>query len=459
MPASPGRDLLLLGALMLAGYQLGAFLDNGGAGLACGVLAYLLISYRRMAQLQRWLAEGPLKRDPPVQGGMLGDVADRMQHTHALLQKQLDEADATVARLRESYAALKDGIVMLGPDNAIEWANASALALLGLRYPQDVGQALGNLVRDPDFAAYLAQADFERSFELETGGAAARTLEVQATSFGANRKVVFVRDITGLKRLETMRRDFVANISHELRTPLTVIAGYVDVLQDLLPQDSPVIAKALGQMQQQSVRMEHLLRDLMLLSTLEGTEHDDASAEESIAVCAMLDSIRENALAACGGERHITLRVRAGPAAARTAAADREHLLEPGVQRGEIHRRGRQYPHRVRGKRRACAAARHRRRYRHRSRAHPAAHRALLPRRQEPLGRERRHRARARHRQACAQARAGGVADREPPGRRQHLQLPLPAAAPEWRDARLIRAVMETSQKIHNIAARPTQTR
>jgi two-component system phosphate regulon sensor histidine kinase PhoR len=307
MPVSPGRDLLLLGALMLAGYQLGAFLDDGGAGLACGVLAYLLISYRRMARLQRWLAEGPLKRDPPVQGGMLGDVADRMQHTHALLQNQLDEADATVVRLRESYAALKDGIVMLGPDSAIEWANASALALLGLRYPQDVGQALGNLVRDPDFAAYLAQADFEQSFELETGGAAARTLEVQATSFGANRKVVFVRDITGLKRLETMRRDFVANISHELRTPLTVIAGYVDVLQDLLPQDSPVIAKALGQMQQQSVRMEHLLRDLMLLSTLEGTEHDDASAEESIAVCAMLDSIRENALAACGGERHITL--------------------------------------------------------------------------------------------------------------------------------------------------------
>ena len=307
MPVSPGRDLLVLGALMLAGYQLGAFLDNGGAGLACGVLAYLLISYRRMARLQRWLAEGPLKRDPPVQGGMLGDVADRMQHTHRLLQKQLEEADATVARLRESYAALKDGIVMLGPDSAIEWANASALALLGLRYPQDVGQALGNLVRDPDFATYLAQADFEQSFELETGGAAARTLEVQATSFGANRKVVFVRDITGLKRLETMRRDFVANISHELRTPLTVIAGYVDVLQDLLPQDSPVIAKALGQMQQQSVRMEHLLRDLMLLSTLEGTEHDDASAEEAIAVCAMLDSIRENALAACGGERHITL--------------------------------------------------------------------------------------------------------------------------------------------------------
>ena len=193
MPASPGRDLLLLGALMLAGLLLGNVSGNAGAGLAGGVLVYLLISYRRMAKLQHWLADGPLERDPPVQGGMLGDVADRMQHTHARLQKQLEEADAAVLRLRESYAALKDGIVMLGPDNTIEWSNASALTLLGLRYPQDAGQPLGNLVRDPDFTAYLAASDFEHSFELEIGGSAARTLEVQATSFGANRKVIFIR--------------------------------------------------------------------------------------------------------------------------------------------------------------------------------------------------------------------------------------------------------------------------
>ena len=224
-----------------------------------------------------------------------------------LYERTTSTASGTVERLRESYAALKDGIVMLGPDDAIEWANASALALLGLRYPQDVGQPVGNLVRDPDFAAYLREGDFERSFTLETGGAAGRVLEIQATAFGTNRKVVFIRDVTALTRLETMRRDFVANISHELRTPLTVIAGYVGVLQDLLPQDSPAIARALGQMQQQSARMEHLLRDLMLLSKLEGTEDADGAGEESIAVCAMLESIRENALAACGGERRITL--------------------------------------------------------------------------------------------------------------------------------------------------------
>lgn len=307
MPAGAWRDLLLLGALLLAGYLLGAALGNGGAGLACGSLAFVLIGFRRLAQVRRWCAEEPLQREPPVHSGMLGETADRMKHNQIRMQRRLDEASGTVERLRESYAALKDGIVMLGPDDAIEWANASALALLGLRYPQDVGQPVGNLVRDPDFAAYLREGDFERSFTLETGGAAGRVLEIQATAFGTNRKVVFIRDVTALTRLETMRRDFVANISHELRTPLTVIAGYVGVLQDLLPQDSPAIARALGQMQQQSARMEHLLRDLMLLSKLEGTEDADGAGEESIAVCAMLESIRENALAACGGERRITL--------------------------------------------------------------------------------------------------------------------------------------------------------
>jgi len=307
MPAGAWRDLLLLGALLLAGYLLGAALGNGGAGLACGSLAFVLIGFRRLAQVRRWCAEEPLQREPPVHSGMLGEMADRMKHNQIRMQRRLDEASGTVERLRESYAALKDGIVMLGPDDAIEWANASALALLGLRYPQDVGQPVGNLVRDPDFAAYLREGDFERSFTLETGGAAGRVLEIQATAFGTNRKVVFIRDVTALTRLETMRRDFVANISHELRTPLTVIAGYVGVLQDLLPQDSPAIARALGQMQQQSARMEHLLRDLMLLSKLEGTEDADGAGEESIAVCAMLESIRENALAACGGERRITL--------------------------------------------------------------------------------------------------------------------------------------------------------
>ena len=98
----------------------------------------------------------------------------------------------------------------------------------------------------------------------------------------------------------------MTNISHELRTPLTVISGYVDTLAQMQAGQSPVVERALTQMQTQAQRMECLLRDLMLLSKLESGA--DASArEEWVDVCAMLDSVRENALAFCRGERRIEL--------------------------------------------------------------------------------------------------------------------------------------------------------
>ncbi|MBK8308425.1 MAG: phosphate regulon sensor histidine kinase PhoR [Gammaproteobacteria bacterium] len=302
-PVGWARDLLLLAALALLGAGLGGALDACWAGFALGVLCYQLISYRRLLGLHHWLAEDALRRESPVLGGMLGDIGDRMYYQQARLRKRLDEVGGALEHLRESYAALKDGVVMLDAGNVIAWCNASASGLLGLRYPQDVGQQLLNLVRNPDFAAYLNRQDFERSFELTLSG---RVLELQATAFGASSKIVFVRDTSAMKYLETMRRDFVANISHELRTPLTVISGYVDTLVQMQAGQSPVMERALAQMQGEAQRMEFLLRDLMLLSKLESGP-DAAAREEWIDVCAMLDSVRENALASCRGERQIEL--------------------------------------------------------------------------------------------------------------------------------------------------------
>ncbi len=304
MAPGRGRDLLLFIALTIAGTQLGGALGHPGLGLAGALFVFVALAYARLLRLQRWLYGNPPASEPPVHGGTLGEVADRMNSLRNGLRRELEQSGQTVARLREAYAVLRDGIVMLGPENVIEWSNAAAGELLGLRYPQDAGQPVVNLVRDPDFAHYLGAGDFERCFELEEANG--RALELQATAMGERRKLLFVRDVTALKRLETMRRDFVANISHELRTPLTVIAGYVGTLAELMPQESPVVARALAQMQQQAVRMEHLLRDLLLLSRIEASE-GDTGGDEQVAVCAMLESIRENALAACNGERTIEL--------------------------------------------------------------------------------------------------------------------------------------------------------
>jgi two-component system, OmpR family, phosphate regulon sensor histidine kinase PhoR len=301
------RDIVLLLALLVAATGIAGAFGYPGPGFAAGALAYLALSFRRLRRLQQWLAQGEFERVAPIHGGLLGDVGDQVYLLHKQLQRQIDEASGVIAHLHQSYSALKDGVIILDADDAIEWCNASAVDLLALRFPQDTGQPLINLVRNPEFADYMSSRRFERSLETGGPGIQARRLEIQATPFGTDHKILFVRDVTALKRLETVRRDFVANISHELRTPLTVIAGYVDTLQDLLPQDSPVIDRVLSQMQQQATRMENLLRDLLLLSKLESLDEAEIGEEETIAVCAMLESIRENAMASCAGERSIVL--------------------------------------------------------------------------------------------------------------------------------------------------------
>ncbi len=300
-------DVPLLLLLLIAGASIGFPLGNAWFGVSLAFGIYLYICARRLRLLMRWIADESPYLDPPLLRGPLAAVAWRVKTSRNRLHADIEERDGRVALLRESFSALKDGIVILDASRAIEWCNPGARRLLGLRYPEDKGQHIGNLLRYPGFQEFLATGDSESEFEFTVPDARALTLQVQAARFGEASMVLFVRDLSALKRLETIRQDFVGNISHELRTPLTVIAGYVDTLADLLDSDSPVIAKVLSHMRQQSVRMENLLKDLLLLSQLENSDEPDSSSEEAISVCAMLESIRENALAACSGDRTITL--------------------------------------------------------------------------------------------------------------------------------------------------------
>lgn len=300
-------ELLLFAVLLGGGTLLGFAAGYPAAGVAAGLAVQLGISAYRLKLFQRWLSDNDPSVEPPLQAGVWGEVCDRIRAADRRRRVELEGVRESLQYLRDSYSALNDAVVILNRSNLIEWSNEASRLMLGLRHPRDSGQQLTNLLRHPDFLQYLGRGDFAAALEIPCPVDPLRTLEVRVGLFGSSSKLLFFRDVTALKRLETIRQDFVANISHELRTPLTVITGYLDTLRDVMPSESPVVDKILEQMQRQSARMENLLRDLMLLSTLEGLENADAAEEELIAVCAMLESIRENALAACSGERNIEL--------------------------------------------------------------------------------------------------------------------------------------------------------
>lgn len=267
--------------LVLLAALLGWFTGNSLLFVALcllGIVFYYLLQLRRM---HNWLSNP--EESPPESRGLWGDIFDKMYS----LQRQNLEAhsrlQSTVDYLRDSFASMRDGVVILDSSGVIEWSNEAAETLLGLRYPADKGQGILNLVRAPEFHQYFIDEDYGAPLKLEINSDPALFLRMEFTCFGQGDRLMFIRDISKIQRLEQMRKDFVANVSHELRTPLTVISGYLGTM--LAAEDSiePRFRKPLQQMEQQAQRMENLLKDLLWLSRLENIEQVEKNKVVNVA--------------------------------------------------------------------------------------------------------------------------------------------------------------------------------
>jgi two-component system phosphate regulon sensor histidine kinase PhoR len=189
--------------------------------------------------------------------------------------------------VRESTDALADGGIILNADNEIMWFNPAAARLLGLNQATDIGHRIDNLLRYPDFVAYL-QAPSGDGITVASPRHETGWLHVQIIPYGTDQRLAIVRDVTNEKNVERTRRDFVANASHELRSPLTVISGYLEALGDA--GDVPETWRTpVAEMQRQAERMTRILRDLIELTRLESA---DASANRDfVDVVGMLKPI------------------------------------------------------------------------------------------------------------------------------------------------------------------------
>jgi len=256
---------LLLAVAGLLGWHYGQPLW----AVAATLFALVLFWIYQMQRVQSWLRSPG--QAPPATYGIWGDIISQIYQ----LQKQGRESSAqlqsTVDYLQASFSSMRDGVVIVDQRGVLKWFNQSAQMLLGLR-STDIGQALMNLVRSPEFLRYFNRGEFGDSLEYRAAGEADTWLRVEITPFGTGDRLLFVRDITANVRMETMRKDFVANVSHELRTPLTVISGYLGTILGDSSKLAPSHVKPLQQMLQQSQRMETLLEDLLWLSRIESEQ-------------------------------------------------------------------------------------------------------------------------------------------------------------------------------------------
>ncbi|HSM26966.1 MAG TPA: phosphate regulon sensor histidine kinase PhoR [Thioalkalivibrio sp.] len=267
-PAMQARailSLLVLGLLAwLTGQWLLVFLLA-----AVAVVVWDLINLRR---LERWLRL-TRKLDPPRSAGLWGEIFDGLYLMRQRSRIRDKQRRSLVRNYRDSIKAMPDATVVLTGDYRIDWFNEAARDLLGLQWVRDEGQRITNIVRHPDFVGFLSVSTREsRSLSLPAPEDPQKWLEIRLIPYAKKRFLLLARDTTALKRLETMRSDFVANVSHELRTPLTVIYGVSESLSDEVAHD-PDLARSVHLLREQAERMKHLVDDLLLLARLEtGTE-------------------------------------------------------------------------------------------------------------------------------------------------------------------------------------------
>lgn len=301
----------LLSLLLFAVLGVGLGLFFGSTVALTAILALvLLLGLHHLYQLHlllTWL-KGPLESPVPEGSGIWDAVFAGLHRRVRVRVEQQQVLSQALERFRRAGEALPDGVLILSPHRQIEGMNAKAAHFLGFNLRTDVGQTITNLLRQPEFVGYLDGGCFDEPLVLHSTRAEEPTLQIQVVPYASERQLLLIRDVTQLERLETMRRDFVANVSHELKTPLTVVAGFIETLQDLYPTLPPDrIEHYLSLAHDQAIRMQHLIADLLTLSALETS--GSLAEGELVDLVPLFEAVRADTLILSEGRHEITLEI------------------------------------------------------------------------------------------------------------------------------------------------------
>lgn len=264
------------------------------AVLMSGVASHLIS--RAMGQLveqAKTIAERTGAPRAAVGNDELGSIAGSMSQ----MAEELERVVATLAEERDRFGAVLEGmgeaVIAIGPDRSVRLINPAALELLHLeRNPVD--RALSEIVRVPaihrlvDRALAAPAGTVPLSEEMEFTGPPARTVKVNASPVRATGGLVLVlHDITELRKLENLRREFVANVSHELRTPVSVIRATAETLSDGALEAGPEVAGGfVDAILRNSERLTRLISDLLDISRIDSgnyhTEIEDVAVHQAI---------------------------------------------------------------------------------------------------------------------------------------------------------------------------------
>ena len=204
-------------------------------------------------------------------------LADAMNH----MAMQLKERIETVKNQRNEYEAvlssMSEGVIGIDREERILNINQAAMDILELSRPNSQGRSIQEVIRVPDFHRFISQVvsspeQEEGDFELYNLGNRiinTKSAPLRDSSDKRMGTLIVLKDVTQVRHLENVRKDFVANVSHEIKTPLTAIKGFVETLINDAEENPENRARFLGIIMKHVDRLNAILEDLLVLARLE----------------------------------------------------------------------------------------------------------------------------------------------------------------------------------------------
>ncbi|MEW6661133.1 MAG: two-component system histidine kinase PnpS [Bacillota bacterium] len=259
----------------------------GMATLMAGIFSVLL-SFRlaasltkplkELSQAAKYIAIGNLHHRVYLhRNDEIGSLAHTINEMAATISDKVNEISSSRQRLATILHHLVSGVVVLDPTTKVQMANPAAVRFLGMAEAAMIGRHLLEVVRHPELnerVQAMAKGGKDGMLEIGLIHPEERVLQVYlAVIPGRENKIAGVllvmHDITAIRRLEQVRKDFVANVSHELKTPITSIKGFVETLLDGALEDSATARRFLEIIDREAIRLSNLVDELLDLSQLE----------------------------------------------------------------------------------------------------------------------------------------------------------------------------------------------
>jgi two-component system phosphate regulon sensor histidine kinase PhoR len=279
-------------ALITAALAMGMLGMLTGSWFLASILAfgaYLFWLYRRLFKLERWISQGTKVSRVFDDDGFIGIIIRQLYQQKKTYNQRKKRTKTILRQLNRNISALPDATVLLNDEFEIAWCNEPARYLLNIRSPQDLGHRIGNLLRAPDFLAYLNDIDSREYVEIPSPGDPQLTVQIKISSIGDGQLLLIARNVSDQKKLQESLKNFVANASHELKSPLTVISGHLEMLED--EQLSAAGKESLETAQRQAARMQDLIQSLLLLSQVESYQLRPGEGERVAIVEIMTSTI------------------------------------------------------------------------------------------------------------------------------------------------------------------------